>query len=641
MSRIGWRFPPLQGGTKQGFNNNDIEAFRGKELIDNLAREICQNSLDARNEYADGPVKVRFELREVSSAGCKAFSEYAPCIEACREYYSSNMDNQLEAFLNDAAEMLSRKTIPVLLISDYNTKGLYGSRGGDDFTPWVALTSADGISAEKGDTSGGSFGIGKNAPFACSAMRMVFYNTHDKDGDDAFIGVGRLATFRDSTNHNQETQRVGRYQHNDDENLEWHPIYPDQDDDEFSKQFQRKETGTDVIIAGFSFAEGWTADVRKAVIKNFFVAISEGMLVVEIVDGADGGVIDSGSIGDLVERYAADKDMASTFQLYQAFTKPDDAKSLSVFEEDDVQVYVRSRPEYGRKIAYFRNTGMLVEETYRQLWQHYAAVVVVRGEEIAKILRETEPARHNQWDHKRIPMTRKEDRKKAKEAIAAIHNGVADFLRSQYEVSSEEAIDAVGAGDYLPDDGSASTEGRVGDDALRPRIKIGKVRHVVPKDATDTVRGKKSQGEPVQGEVHNDEDSPRPTPTDPPTPRVNPDQPGEGSKGVAPGPGTKTVTVPRITRQRTFQVSPGSGLYKSVLKPEETIEKAAVVFKSIGEDGSTEKLMLEAFTCNGKRIIVDDGVAGPMRLEGGQSNVCYATFAKKEKMRVRTQVIGV
>ena len=44
MTTIGWRFPPLSGGTRQGYTNNDIEVFKGNELIDNLAREICQNS---------------------------------------------------------------------------------------------------------------------------------------------------------------------------------------------------------------------------------------------------------------------------------------------------------------------------------------------------------------------------------------------------------------------------------------------------------------------------------------------------------------------------------------------------------------------------------------------------------------------
>ena len=47
MFQIGWRFPPLSGGTRQGYTNNDIEVFKGQELIDNLAREICQNSLDS------------------------------------------------------------------------------------------------------------------------------------------------------------------------------------------------------------------------------------------------------------------------------------------------------------------------------------------------------------------------------------------------------------------------------------------------------------------------------------------------------------------------------------------------------------------------------------------------------------------
>ena len=63
--KIGWRFPPLSGGTKQGYTNNDIEGFKGEELIDNLAREICQNSLDARDKNSLEPVKVVFELKHV------------------------------------------------------------------------------------------------------------------------------------------------------------------------------------------------------------------------------------------------------------------------------------------------------------------------------------------------------------------------------------------------------------------------------------------------------------------------------------------------------------------------------------------------------------------------------------------------
>ena len=63
MANVGWRFPPLSGGTRQGYTNNDIEVFKGQELIDNLAREICQNSLDARIEHSKEPVRMVFELR--------------------------------------------------------------------------------------------------------------------------------------------------------------------------------------------------------------------------------------------------------------------------------------------------------------------------------------------------------------------------------------------------------------------------------------------------------------------------------------------------------------------------------------------------------------------------------------------------
>ena len=67
MAYIGWRFPPLSGGTRQTYTSNDIEGFKGEELIDNLARETCQNSLDAKCKNVKKPVKVVFELRHIST----------------------------------------------------------------------------------------------------------------------------------------------------------------------------------------------------------------------------------------------------------------------------------------------------------------------------------------------------------------------------------------------------------------------------------------------------------------------------------------------------------------------------------------------------------------------------------------------
>ncbi len=349
MARIGWRFPPLSGGTKQGFNNNDVEAFRGEELVDNLAREICQNSLDAKADDVDGPVRVVFELRNVSSSEYPLFAEYRKCIQGCKKYYADNMGHQLEQFLGDAEAMLSRSEIPVLIASDYNTKGLDGSRSRNISFSWEALTSADGISAEKSDVSGGSFGIGKNAPFACSAFRMVFYNTLASDGQSAFIGVGRLATFVDEGS-GEETQRVGRYQLNDDENRKWDPIYPESEDS-FRDLFKRSEKGTDVIIPGFVLEDDWTLALEKAVVESFLVAISEGLLVVEMKNGDSVTVINSENLPTVVDAYKQDKQTIDIWRLFEAFTNPDKKESLSILEDDDVEVFIASRPEFGKKIG--------------------------------------------------------------------------------------------------------------------------------------------------------------------------------------------------------------------------------------------------------------------------------------------------
>ena len=104
--KIGWRFPPLSGGTKQGYTNNDIEGFKGEELIDNLAREICQNSLDAHARDNNDPVKVVFEMRKVETNAHEVFSGYEKCLKGCRDYWSRGgaveLDAKLKTFLENA-----------------------------------------------------------------------------------------------------------------------------------------------------------------------------------------------------------------------------------------------------------------------------------------------------------------------------------------------------------------------------------------------------------------------------------------------------------------------------------------------------------------------------------------------------------
>ena len=65
----------------------------------------------------------------------------------------------------------------MLRISDHLTSGLTGSRELIN-TNWTNLIKSSGVSDKKG-ASGGSFGIGKFATFACSDYASVFYSTYD------------------------------------------------------------------------------------------------------------------------------------------------------------------------------------------------------------------------------------------------------------------------------------------------------------------------------------------------------------------------------------------------------------------------------------------------------------------------------
>lgn len=638
MANIGWRFPPLSGGTRQGYTNNDIEGFKGEKLFDNLAREICQNSLDARLGDQE-PVRVVFKLRMVSNVS-DVFSQYERCLEGCRNYWEDEMDAKLEKFVQNAEKTLSQDNIPILVASDYNTKGLSGSHSRKKSSSWEALTGSDGISVKSDKASAGSYGIGKNAPFACSSLSMVFYNTLAEDGESAFIGVARLATLYDDKK--EPTQRVGRYQVNDNEKREWNPIYPE-NDNEFRDIFRRDKSGTDVIIVGFSQPSDWLPNVKKAVLKNFFVAISENKLIVELENETHNGnereVIDADSISQMfsnLEGDSSDREIVSASQLYKAFTAPTVREKLSVLETDDVEVYIRTEESFGRKIANFRATGMLVGTYWKKLFLRYAVVVVIRKEKLGELLKDTEPPCHDKWDYKQIDASDRERRIAARNAIEKIREEVLSLLRSQIEDIPEKKIDAAGVGNYLPDDLDDVGGQPEGEDILRPIVKIGRIKtSKIPKGTTTQI-AVQEEGTEKPGEIRNQTRHPDPSQKPKPSVPVDPlrNDP-ETKQGASPGKGPKTIISPYLTMQRAFPINSSEGLYKIVIKPSEDYDNLFVECFVVGEDGTSDPLEMENFTHNGTVVPVSGGKAGPLHVKAETAEEFIATFLRKEKMMLR------
>lgn len=627
MVKQGLKFPRNSGGYKQAYTNNDIEVFKGEELFDNLVRETIQNALDAPKPDCNLPVRVVFRVMRISKNKYDVFTTYEKCLKGCREFWGDDADAKLLRFLKEADSIIEKDEIQLFVASDYNTKGLCGSRTKKNNDPWEALTNSDGVSAGKSETSGGSYGIGKNAPFACSGLSFVFYNTFAIDGEKAFTGVAKLATLYDEDH--RQAQRIGKYQKYDEDIDFYEPIYGE-DSCDLRDLFNRDETGTDVIVAGFNQDTNWEENVKKAVLKHFFVAIKEQGLEVEIVGHDRTFKIDAERLPEIIADYENDKAMDTTIQLYKAFSNPDKKEYLSIEKENDAELYIKADPTFGRNIANFRNTGMLVGQKSRRIFQHYAAVLIIRDKELSSLLKDTEPPRHNRWDYKLITGEEfKERRNQAKNCINKIDECVLTLLKSQFEVAAGDSSDAEGVGEYLPDSVDELGVGGTGDDILHAKIKIGKVRVVKDRPSTMNTEGQKTEGVSVEGDIHNHEVNPNPVPGVEPKP-VTPDE--EGSSGAAEGKGTKNLTVPVMLSQRAFPVSVNQGLYKIILNPSETYEKLFVTCSAIGEDGTVDKLEPESFKMNGNSVSVRKGEAGPVRLDKNVPVEFFVRFPNREKM---------
>lgn len=636
MANAKWDFPKLGGGQKQGYTNSGIETFKGTELLDNLAREICQNSLDAKDPDSDEPVTVEFKLTSVKKENYPFLQEYSVYLKRGKSFWQKQNDKKVLEFLNRAENVIEENEIKILSASDYNTTGLTGS-GSDIMEPsiWGALVNSDGVS-DKSEGSGGSYGIGKNAPFACSDLSLVFYNTFAKDGKKALEGVARAATLIDD--QNDLTQAIGHYRSDKD----YKPIT----DDivcPIRDTFARDKYGTDIIIVGCnSFIEknrDWQDKLVQAVLHHFLLAILERKLVVKV----ENEVINNETTPALIEKYKnANTNSFLTSNFYETLTSPEGGVIYkTIIDENDLEIYLKSKPEYKRKIAKFRRSGMLVWEHGKRTYQNFTAVVIVRGEQLNENLRKTEPPKHNIWDAKRI-----EDKEEAKQAQKYIDQIDDEILSSISSIYSEEISDSVdsGVGEFLPDDLSNLSEKKPGTDKLKPVIKIiekPKLQKIYMNENMDLAGTDEGKEVPDDNSVHNSSDSEYRFPEYKPQNKVERDDDSDedDSEGISPQEGTKKLTTyPNIKYQRITAVSQNVGLYKIILCPTKDCNSLYIEFSAIGEGDSNDKIIVEKYTIDKQTTPCNNTKIGPVVIEKDEAKEIFVTFENKEKMLINMDI---
>jgi hypothetical protein len=273
--KITLQFLSNESEEDEGLGHAGIETYRSKPYA-GAARETGQNSLDAADTT---PVRLSFDVLEVPAGEVPALEDLRVTVQRClREAKGDNREKE-QLFFAYAKTLLDAGSIKVLRVSDHNTKGARGPAATKG-TPFYSLTRANGVSAKDREDSGGSYGIGKNAAFAVSDLRTVFYSTvylDDKTKTEKFLALGKSVLVSHHDDQGKPYRQIGYWGLPGFRAVESAEILP--------SWFRRVERGTSVFVVGFREEPDWQHRIASALIANFFPAIHEGQMEFTVGDG--------------------------------------------------------------------------------------------------------------------------------------------------------------------------------------------------------------------------------------------------------------------------------------------------------------------------------------------------------------------
>ena len=439
--KIGWSFPSSGGGMEGGFNDPGIETFAGTPF-EGLAREVIQNSLDARASLASvKPVVVSFQVEKINSEDFPGHGEILGTMKKCLTVNKG--EEKAEEFFSRAVKILTAPKITCLKVMDYETTGLRDGKGGDLKTgQWHRLVKATGLIAKDNDpNAGGAFGIGKSAPFVISDLRTVFYSTRYKDsgGDVCERAQGKAILASHELSDGDESQAVGFFGWQEKDGKKCVRLTGDSIPD----LLRRKDSdGTTLLIPGLSEVGGWQERIIAAVVSNYFYAVHKGDLEVMI----DHPTADYISVNaETLPRLLADKKIQKSgggvraaHEYYLAITEGQKKEKVLPTLGHCI-LWISLDENFHKSVAILRR-GMKITDRQPRLirWDscaNFAAACMCDDKEGNALLRQMENPEHNAFQPGRFRVREKEERgKKAlKELVKWIHDEVEELAEGKVD----------------------------------------------------------------------------------------------------------------------------------------------------------------------------------------------------------------
>jgi hypothetical protein len=463
---IDWTFPVKQGGEWDSFNHSGIETFRADPFT-SLAREIIQNSLDVPDV---APITVEFIYHTIRKKDLPGAAALGKVIEKCQAPAKLE-GSKAKQFFTNAKKILAGDKIPVLSVHERNTQGMEGpcTRG----KPYFAYMKAAGQSVKSSATAGGSYGIGKFAPYAVSALRTMFvstvYEQRGKGKHHLTQGKTILISHRDRKSDRQGAGYWGQTDESCSPIEGYSPEIPVWLGRLSSAESPAQHLGTSLHIVGFDARKDWDKILAVSVLENFFAAVWFGELEVSIGDieinkETIAGLFDQKDLKDSVSHMTGQPERFSNAATYLAAL----ASTDSVIETHENRTLGRCRmhillgEDLPKKVVVLRN-GMVITDELDGLkrfsdYKEFVGVVQCESAKGNELLRTMEPPAHNTFEPELLATSkeRRQARASLKELAQFVRNSLKRHARDP--VAEVTAIDELA--DYFADEDEAESADR-------------------------------------------------------------------------------------------------------------------------------------------------------------------------------------
>ena len=359
-------------------------------------------------------------------------------------------------FFSEAQKLLALNYIKVLRVSDENTTGAKGPGRG---TPFYSLLRAAGVSVKRDENSGGSYGIGKNAAFAISDLRTVFYATNYFDEEanaNRFLAQGK-SILVSHVDEGVPKRQIGYWglPH-------FEPICAS---DMAPHWLRRESIGTSVFVLGFREPTNWQSRFSCSLIQNFFPAISDSEMEFSIDDGKNeinkdtlGPLFDSENIKGILEG-ENNQDFRYSYNFFSCYTSSH--AKINVFEIPElgrIQVKVLVEEKLPKKICIIRN-GMVITDNLScfnepfsrfPMYKDFVAVVTFLDVCGSSFIKKLEDPKHKELSADGLLSQEDRDlaRRVMKKLGAKIRAAIKEHTFTEYEneVAADEMRDYFSAG---------------------------------------------------------------------------------------------------------------------------------------------------------------------------------------------------